>query len=191
MNYEWHPTKQKKCQFQSFFYFYFYLTSFSLSFPSFNTSRLAFVRRRKLRRVVGDSRHHQSFVPQGITSLSSNSSMDRTNPNPPPPTVKGNMKKSGGKLQSFNERYFVLESTTSNGSFLIYYLKYTDSPPYGTNERDRMNLKHCQMIISPEGHVVLTSRKGKTYVLDLNDHPDKDKWIQALKDHIAYANSLR
>lgn len=149
---------------------------------------IAFVRRRKLRRVVGDSRHHQSSLPQGITSFSSNTSMDRININPPPPTVKGNMKKSGGKLQSFNDRYFVLESN-SNGSYLIYYLKYTDSPPYGNNERDRMNLKNCQMITSPEGHIVLTSKKGKIYVLDLNDHPDKEKWTQALQDHINYANS--
>lgn len=115
--------------------------------------------------------------------------MDRVNANPPPPTVKGNMKKSGGKLQTFNERYFVLESTSSNGSFLSYYLKYTDSPPYGNNERDRMSLKNCQMVVSPEEHVILTSKKGKVYVLDLEGHPDKDKWIKALQDHIAYANS--
>lgn len=107
--------------------------------------------------------------------------------NPPPPTVKGNIKKSGGKLQSFNDRYFVLE-TTSEGSFLIYYMKYTDCPPFGNNERDRMNLKHCQIDISTEGHVILTSRKGKTYVLDLQDHPDQEKWIQALRDHIKYAS---
>lgn len=144
---------------------------------------VAFVRRRKLRRLVGDSRHHQSPLSHGITSFSSS----RHDLRPPPATVKGNMKKSGGKLQSFNDRYFVLEST-AEGSFLIYYLKYTDSPPFGTNERDRMNLKHCQMDISSEGHVILTSRRGKTYVLDLQDHPDQEKWIQSLQDHINYAS---
>jgi hypothetical protein len=123
--------------------------------------------------------------------------------------VKGNIRKSGGKLQAFNDRYFVLESSSPSsaerglggggaqhgshggggGSYLIYYLKYTDSPPYGNNERDRMNLKHCLLEISPEGHVILTSAKGKTYVLDLQDHPDQEKWIQALRSHISFANS--
>jgi hypothetical protein len=100
-------------------------------------------------------------------------------------------------LQSFNDRYFVLESSSPSsdggghhgGSYLIYYLKYTDSPPYGNNERDRMNLKNCVLDISPEGHVILTSYKGKTYVLDLQDHPDQEKWIQSLRSHINFANS--
>jgi hypothetical protein len=182
------------------------LTRPLLSLPLL-TRPLAFVRRRKLRRLVGDSRLHEvTSQPQGISSFSSSTS-DRL-VNPPPPTVKGVILKSGGKLQAFNDRYFVLEShppppPPSSGisaegtparvgvggsSYLIYYLKYTDSPPYGNNERDRMDLKNCQMSSTAEGHVVLTSKKGKTYILDLQDHPDQDKWIHSLRDHISYAN---
>jgi hypothetical protein len=188
----------------------------SLSSSHLTSSLIAFVRRRMLRRLVGDSRHHETSLSlhhNGITSLSSSSFLphdQRLLYPPPPPTVKGNIKKSGGKLQSFNDRYFVLEShppapPSSSGSFssaemtaggggcggssyLIYYLKYTDSPPYGNNERDRMDLRGCQLSSTSEGHVVLTSKKGKTYVLDLEDHPDQDKWLQSLRDHISYAN---
>jgi hypothetical protein len=209
-NYEWHPSKQKKSETLSTRPSPLplpLLTRPLLSLPLL-TRPLAFVRRRKLRRLVGDSRLHEvTSQPQGISSFSSSSTSDRL-VNPPPPTVKGVILKSGGKLQAFNDRYFVLEShppppPPSSGisaegtparagvggsSYLIYYLKYTDSPPYGNNERDRMDLKNCQMSSTAEGHVVLTSKKGKTYILDLQDHPDQDKWIHSLRDHISYAN---
>ena len=117
----------------------------------------------------------------------------------PPKMMRGWISKEGGAvIRSFNDRYFVLESTDT-ASTLTYYLKKAMGdesrsededigPPYGLNERGKINLKGGVMTRSMQHTTVASAYRKQKYVLDLKTCPEGHAWIGALHEHLAFAN---
>jgi hypothetical protein len=122
----------------------------------------------------------------------------------PPALMRGWISKEGGAVRkSFNNRYFVLASTVTT-TILTYYLNKAghDSsqadgggggggdvpPPYGTNERGKIDLRGG-VFTQGTSHSTVASANGKQkYVLDLKSCSEGEQWVEALREHIEYAN---
>jgi hypothetical protein len=107
----------------------------------------------------------------------------------------GICKEGGAVLKSFNDRYFVLESSPTS-STLTYYLKKTGNdsdgtdfgPPYGLNERGQIDLKGGAFTRSMQYSTMASAYRKQKYLLDLKSCPEGEEWSQAFRAHIEYAN---
>ena len=146
------------------------------------------MRRKLLKRKIVDGAHKAV----GSILQSSSSGGGKSIPS----GMRGWISKEGGAVRrSFNNRYFVLSSTLTS-STLTYYIKSADNgmengPPYGINERGKIDLRGSKFI-EGTNHCRVIDREGKKqFILDLKSSPDRDEWIKALKEHIDYANHLQ
>jgi hypothetical protein len=116
----------------------------------------------------------------------------------PPPLKTGWCNKQGHFISSIKKRYFVLDSGIIN-----YYVDRTDKPPYGSNYKGSVNLtrgtiekslkdstgiilKHFNADgsnITTFFNVVLSSK-----ILSKYDINTLDDWVNAIQEHINYAN---
>ena len=160
----------------------------------------ACVRRKLLKRKIGDSHDPSNGLvpPRTLAARAAK---------PPPVMMRGWISKEGGAVRkSFNNRYFVLESTATS-STITYYLKKataataTDDertseaadvcPPYGLHERGKIDLKGGTFT-QGTAHSSVTSANGKQkYVLDLKSCSQGEAWVAALTEHVAYARHLQ
>ena len=147
---------------------------------------LAWVRRKLLKRKIGDSRVSSN----GLVPLLTRAHTVRA-----PVLMRGWISKEGGAVRrSFSNRYFVLMSTATSTT-LTYYLKKAgdDSegaaggPPFGLSERGSIDLKGG-VFTQGTAHSTVASASGKQrYVLDLKSCSEGERWVQALHEHIDYA----
>jgi hypothetical protein len=136
----------------------------------------ACIRRRVLVRTIGASSLHASHISDYAVTA-------------PPVMKRGIVRKEGGNIvKSYNDRYFVLQSTET-ASTLVYYMEKAadENPPYGSKERGRMNLLGAE-VCPALGHVDIVPKNGEAYRLDGRETVDITGWIQALKEHIEFAN---
>jgi hypothetical protein len=113
----------------------------------------------------------------------------------PPPIVKGYIHKSGGKyFTTWHNRFFVLLSS-EYASTLTYFVGPTDVPPYGTDEKGRLNMKGQKLEIRGE-YLLLTatslaeSHKDRVFKMHIKDKGNRQTWIDAFFSHIDYADNL-
>lgn len=105
------------------------------------------------------------------------------------PNVKvGSISKEGHFVASWKARHFVLLST-ENSSKLTYYVRATKSLPFGEDEKGSLNLKGT--CVTRQGAlVVLKGANNYELKLKFDNEDDKDAWVIALREHIAYASKL-
>jgi len=114
---------------------------------------------------------------------------------PPPPIVKGYINKSGGKyFTTWHSRFFVLLSS-EYASTLTYFVAPTEVPPYGTDEKGRLNMRWQKLEVRGE-YLLLTAtniaeaHKDRVFKMHIKDKINRQTWIEAFNDHIDYSDNL-
>jgi len=109
---------------------------------------------------------------------------------PIPEMCKGYIMKSGGSIiTNWKNRYFVLLSTKTS-SQLIYYVSPSEVPPYGIDEKGRLNMKG--RIVDARGEYVTLKQgmridKHDEFKMHIKDPKLRQLWIEKLNEHIQYA----
>ena len=109
---------------------------------------------------------------------------------PIPEMCKGYIMKSGGSIiTNWKNRYFVLLSTKTS-SQLIYYVSPSEVPPYGIDEKGRLNMKG--RIVDARGEYVTLKAgmridKHDEFKMHIKDPKLRQLWIEKLNEHIQYA----
>lgn len=93
-------------------------------------------------------------------------------------------------MKNWKNRFFVLEA-----GIMTYYESSTDKPPYGVRKKGEIRLggttakvEKNNITISYEGDA--TTREGlATLTLEIRYPTERDEWLQAIRAHIAYANT--
>ena len=109
---------------------------------------------------------------------------------PIPEMCKGYIMKSGGSIiTNWKNRYFVLLSTKTS-SQLIYYVSPSEVPPYGVDEKGRLNMKGRMVDVHGE-YVCLKAGmrvdKHDEFKMHIKDPRLRQLWIDKLNEHIQYA----
>lgn len=114
-----------------------------------------------------------------------------------PPLMCGWIRKEGGTvLRSYNERYFVLYST-STSSTLMYFLKEPRNvdensdgdPACGQRRRGSIDLKGATFRRGKKYSVLASAYRKQKYLLDLQSCPQCEEWVEAIRAHIDFAQS--
>jgi hypothetical protein len=107
----------------------------------------------------------------------------------PPAKKVGFIKKEGHVVKNWKSRYFVLLSTPSE-SKLTYYEKAKPTAPFGIGEKGNIALKGCTVQATGKFITLLPKSGAQSDSLKLDfEANDKDQWVDAIRAHIAYANS--
>jgi len=114
-----------------------------------------------------------------------------------PPPMKGYLMKAGHINQnSWNKRYFVLQSTVT-ATTLTYYEHHSEDPPYGVNKKKEINIRDYELdeytgsddMIYLKTRVVEAHPVHDVYRLRFIDSSDRAEWVDALRSHIEYVMS--
>lgn len=113
----------------------------------------------------------------------------------PPAIVKGYINKSGGKyFTTWHSRFFVLLSS-EYASTLTYFVAPTEVPPYGTDEKGRLNMRGQKLEVRGE-YLLLSAtseaelHKDRVFKMHIKDKVNRQTWIDAFHEHIDYADNL-
>jgi hypothetical protein len=106
----------------------------------------------------------------------------------PPAAKKGTMSKQGHVVKNWKSRFFVLD----NG-VLTYFESSSPNPPFGVNEKGRIELKGCEIVLDDKSIFTLRKISQSTksdghdeLVLDCKYPNERDEWIETIKSHIEY-----
>jgi hypothetical protein len=110
--------------------------------------------------------------------------------NDPPEVMKGWGTKEGHVWKTWKRRFFVLESD-STSSTIRYYAEEAAESPYGEDMKGEINVRgyKATMKTLENGTAVYLSGKNgddKDLTILIDGAQEREAWIQALNDHVAY-----
>ena len=110
--------------------------------------------------------------------------------NTPPEIMKGWGTKQGHVWKTWKRRFFVLESDNSS-STIRYYVEEASNPPFGEDMKGELNVrgyKATTKTVDNGTAVYLTGKNedDKDLTIVIDGAQERQAWIQALSDHVAY-----
>lgn len=104
-----------------------------------------------------------------------------------PNTIKGFLMKEGHEVKNWKKRYFVMEL-----GVMKYYVSPLHHYPYGEELKGELNLAGYEVaVVNRQGRIHLKHASGhfKEMMLECGEVQLVTVWLQALDEHIAYANA--